>query len=303
MLFLDVFLEGVERPVGHLVRNDAGDLSFTYARDDLPHPVSLGLPIREASFGDVETRAFFSNLLFENAQRDEAMARHGLEMGDVAGLLFHLGRDCPGALSVVPSGEGPGKHPGHLAEDYDPLSEEDLSRIMASLRDRRRVPDEIGDPSPLAGIQGKLALTRLEDGTFALPRPGSGAPTTHILKVPRPAEGRLVDHEHILMDLAARLLDHPVAETEILEGEVRGLLVARFDREIEEGRVRRIHQEDFCQALGLPPSLKYQRNGGSHRRFDAAAIGGTPGPVCRAGIRPPSLPRRHARHAPSRQYR
>ncbi len=87
----------------HLAPNDAGDLSFTYARDDLPHPVSLGLPVRGASFGDVETRAFFSNLLFENAERDEAKARHGLEMADVAGLLFHLGRDCPGDLRPVSS--------------------------------------------------------------------------------------------------------------------------------------------------------------------------------------------------------
>lgn len=274
MLELDVFLEAQPTPVGRLARDDHGDIAFRYLRDDLPHPISASLPVREKPFGDHETRGFFDNLLFENAQRDQIMQRHGLDHSDTVGLLYHLGRDCPGAISVVPSGVGPAKQPGNLDTDYDPLDDDALSALMISLRDRRRVPDGTGDPSPLAGVQGKVALAMLPDGRFGFPRQGLNVPTTHILKVPRAAEMRLVDHEHVSMQIARDVLAHPVADTSILEFEdVRGLLVERFDRQVEDAQVRRIHQEDFCQALGLGPALKYERNGIGERAFSARCVG------------------------------
>lgn len=272
-LDLDVFLEGIPRPIGELSRLDDGTCTFRYLTDAVPHPVSLSLPIRDEPFGDLPTRSFFSNLLFENAQRERVMQRHGIDYGDVVGLLAHLGADCPGSISCVPKGHGPAKLPGDLEQDYDPLDDQQIAQIMTSLRDLRRVPDETGDPSPLAGVQGKIALARLPDGRFALPKLGLNVPTTHILKVPRRGEMTMVEQEHLLMQLMAQLQPHPVAETSVLgEGDLRGLLVTRFDRVIEGSHVRRIHQEDFAQALGFGPQLKYERNGTPERRFDAAAI-------------------------------
>jgi serine/threonine-protein kinase HipA len=199
-----------------------------------------------------EARAFFDNLLQENASLEDVMARHGVDRSDIAGLLFHLGRDCPGAISCVPAGEGPGKSPGRFDEDYEFLPDAELARVMRSLRDNRRLPAETRDPSPLAGIQGKIAITRLPDGRFALPRHGSGVPTTHIIKLPRRGEESLVDQEDRLMRLARELEMIEVADVGPLEIEdVRGLLITRFDRRIEDDLIRRIHQEDFCQALGL----------------------------------------------------
>lgn len=270
---LDVFLEGIPLPIGELSRLDDGTCTFRYLTDAVPHPVSLSLPIRDEPFGDLPTRSFFSNLLFENAQRERVMQRHGIDYGDVVGLLAHLGADCPGSISCVPKGNGPAKLPGDLEQDYDPLDDGQLKQIMLSLRDFRRVPDETGDPSPLAGVQGKIALARLPDGRFALPRPGLNVPTTHILKVPRPGDMATVEQEHLLMRMMADLQPHPVAETAVMgEGDLRGLLVTRFDRIIEGRHVRRIHQEDFAQALGFGPQLKYERNGTPDRRFDTAAI-------------------------------
>lgn len=267
-------------------------MSFAYTVDTVPHPVSLSMPLREEPYGDVITRGFFSNLLFENEMRDQVMQRHGISERDIVGLLFHLGADCPGAISCVPEGSPPGKRPGQLDLDYSALdgspmiagtlpAEMDavavagsLAEIMVSLRDHRRLPQKTGDPSPLAGVQGKIALARLPDGRLGLPHPGSGAPTTHILKVPRAADMTSVRREHLATRLMARAQAHPVAETCVLgEGDLMGLLVARFDRRIDGTMVHRVHQEDFCQALGFGHKLKYERNGSEGRAFTAEAIG------------------------------
>ncbi|SDG25616.1 type II toxin-antitoxin system HipA family toxin [Rhodobacter capsulatus] len=273
-LDLDVFLEACTRPIGRLTRFDDGALGFAYLTDALPHPLSLSLPLREEPFGDAVTRAFFSNLLFENAQRDQILQRYRLDWTDIVGQLEHLGADCPGAISCVPMGAGPAKTPGDLATDYDALDAQDLTRIMVSLRDRRRLPEDTRDPSPLAGVQGKVALTQLADGRFGLPKRGLNVPTTHILKVPRPSEMALVRQEHVLMSLMRGMQRHPVAETVMLgEGDLQGLLVTRFDRVHAGSTVHRLHQEDFAQALGLGPHLKYQRNSPDSHRFEARSVG------------------------------
>lgn len=273
-LDLDVFLEAHPEPIGRLTRFDDGTTGFCYLTDALTHPLSLSLPLQEKPFSDSETRGFFANLLFENAQREQVMQRHGLDYSDIVGLLEHLGGDCPGAVSCMPVGAGPTKTPGDLQTDYDPLDEAELQHIMVSLRDRRRVPDDTRDPSPLAGVQGKIALTLLPDGRCALPKRGLNVPTTHILKVPRPGEMSTVSHEHLVMRLMTEVQKHPVAETCCLgEGALQGLLVTRFDRIVSGSIVRRVHQEDFAQALGLGPHLKYERNGIVSRRFSAEAVG------------------------------
>jgi serine/threonine-protein kinase HipA len=292
MTILDVYLEATPYPIGKLSATDEGVMAFTYTTDQLPHPISASLPIVEEAYGDVVARGFFSNLLFENEMRDQVMQRHGISEGDIVGLLSHLGADCPGSISCVPEGAPPGKRPGSLNLDYDALDgsphlPEDLSavteqlpvigslaEIMTSLRDHRRVPKNTNDPSPLAGVQGKIALTRMADGRLGLPKANSGAPTTHILKVPRANAMSSVMREHLATRLMAGAQKHAVAETCVLgEGDLQGLLVTRFDRRLEDVHVHRIHQEDFCQALGFGHTLKYERNGSAGRAFTAAAIG------------------------------
>jgi serine/threonine-protein kinase HipA len=275
-LRLDVRIDGFRDPVGQLVRGDDEGLSFSYRREHLDRPdgmaVSLSLPLREEPHGDVATRAFFDNLLSEREGTLAAvMAREALARTDIAGILFHVGKDCAGALSVLPEGAPPTKVPGLLDQDYVALSDERIAAIVQSLFERRPLPDGMQDPSPLAGVQSKIALTRLPGGRLAEPAPNSGAPTTHILKVPERGQERDVDREALAMRMSRHLVATASAERADYGG-VPALLVERFDRKVQHGMVTRLHQEDFAQALGLPLSLKYERRGTASKRFTIQSV-------------------------------
>lgn len=266
-------------PAGQLTAREDRSLHFAYAanyRGAGGLPLSLSLPIvpptGEAAPGDARIRAFFGNLLPENDQLDRVIAREGLDRDDLVGILHHFGADCTGALSCLPAGSPPAKVPGVLAEDYRPLDDDELRAIVDSLADHQRLPGQMLDPSPLAGVQRKIALTRLPDGRFALPREGRRVPSTHILKVPRRADAADVADEVAacrLADAAGLAVSIPEA---LMIGDMPALLIPRFDRRIAGGVVHRIHQEDFAQAMGLPAALKYERRGAEGRRYDAAAI-------------------------------
>jgi len=277
-LDLDVRIDGFAAPAGTLTRNEAGGVSFQYSKfhllDDNAPPLSLSLPLRDEPFGDPVSRAFFDNLLQEGTGAlDRVMAREGLARDDIAGLLAHVGKDCPGAISVLPAGARPAKIPGDLATDYRRFDEVELVAIVQSLLERRRLPDGLGDPSPLAGVQSKLGVTRLPGGDLAEPIPGRGSPTTHILKVPHRNHLKDAAHEASSLQLS-RLAGLDTAEAEVITvGGIEALLVRRFDRALDDdGRIVRLHQEDFAQALGLPAALKYQRRGTPGRQFNSAAI-------------------------------
>lgn len=277
-LALDVRLDSYEDPVGVLVRDQRGGLAFAYDEAYVSQPeaisLSLSLPLTPEPFSEAVARPFFDNLLQErDGALSDIMAREGIARDDIAGLLFHLGKDCAGALSVLPAGSPPTKVPGEYDRDYQRIEDDRLIAIVDSLHKRRRLPAGTDDPSPLAGMQSKIALTLLPDGSLAEPIPGSGAPTTHILKVP--------DQEHIhdaSLEYEAMQLSHAVgfstADVALLPlAGIEVLLVTRFDRALDrDGHVVRIHQEDFAQALGLPSALKYERRGAPGRRFDVDAV-------------------------------
>jgi serine/threonine-protein kinase HipA len=272
---LDVWLDGPTIPAGALAVQDDKSLTFTYAPSYLAAnfpPLSLSIPLTDAETSDAGARAFFGNLLPENDGMARIFERHGLDRDDIGGILFHAGADCAGAISCLPKGSPPAKVPGLLAEDYRPLPEAELNAIAASLADFRRIPPEVDDPSPVAGVQGKIALTCLPDGQLALPKAGRHVPTTHILKVPPRAKSGEAAHEAASARLARALGLHVAVPEAVRLGDVDALLIERFDRIIEDGTVYRVHQEDFAQALGLPASLKYERHGTAERRFDAASV-------------------------------
>lgn len=277
MLVLQVWLEASTEPVGYLVKGNDGDLSFTYNAEWLAapnsHALSLSLPLSEEPFGDVPVRAWFGNLLHENDQLEATMARYGIERSDVAGLLEHLGADCPGAVSVLGLDRPPVKRPGTLSEDYDPLDEGALRDIVERLATGKRLPKEMRDPSPVAGVRRKISLAALPDGRFALPKDGTGAPTTHILKLPDRQNLKEARDEAFLTNLAAKCGFEVGTCIAGQIGEHDILLINRFDRLIEGGEVYRLHVEDFAQASGLPSDLKYERRGEAGRRFDAPTIG------------------------------
>jgi serine/threonine-protein kinase HipA len=277
-LILDVRLDGYEKPAGLMVRDDYGILSFYYHPEYLagraPISLSLSMPLTDAPFGDAACRAFFGNLLQE---RDDTIQRlmdkERIERDDIASLLLHLGKDCPGSISVLAHGAPPAKVPGNLATDYEPLSDYDIERIVTALHEREPLPDEINDPSPIAGVQSKIALTLLPDRRLAQPLKDSGAPTTHILKVSNKKRQNETKLEAIAMQLSKAM---GISTADAINVDIAGintLLVTRYDRAFDEsGQVIRLHQEDFAQALGLPHTMKYQRQGREDARFDARAI-------------------------------
>lgn len=274
MRILDVFLDGRETPAGILASLDNGSTIFQYAddyfSDENAVPLSLSLPPRPDPFEDIATRAFFENLLPENDQMRRVIDLHGIDRSDFVGLLQHLGADCPGALSCVPHGSGPVKNPGILATDYDLLDLDTLTDFVQRMSLGQSLPDEIRDPSPVAGYQQKIALTLMPGGRFALPRIGTGAPTTHILKTPQIRDARDAELERTAAQMAAQVgLSVAIPEVLVLEGHP-SILIERYDRTVHDGVVRRIHQEDFAQALGLPASLKYERRGSADRSFNSA---------------------------------
>jgi len=271
---LAIWMDGFHTPAGHLSRRENGGTAFAYEENYIVAgglPISLSLPLNTTEYDDVRTRAFFANLLPENSQLQRVLDREGLERSDIVGLLGHFGADCAGAVSCLPVGDPPVKSPGELDGDYEPLTDAAMIKIVRSLADAKRLPGDVDDPSPLAGVQSKIALTMLPDGRFALPKTGRKVPTTHILKVPERRHGREAKLEETAALLAKSAgLNVSTSHTIKVDG-IDALLIQRFDRRVVDGVVSRIHQEDFAQALGYPSELKYQRHGKTGRWFDVEA--------------------------------
>ncbi|WP_136686124.1 HipA domain-containing protein [Falsirhodobacter xinxiangensis] len=279
---LDVWIEGHGAPVGVLTRNSDKSLHFAYCTNVPPTvALSLSLPLADREFNDARCRGYFANLLFEGAERDRIFASRQLDDDDVGGMLSHLGADCPGAISIVMQGQGPGKMPGRFPEHYEAIKDVRLLDIVRSLHHVRHLPPQERNPSPVAGVQGKIALLALQ-GRYYLPKPGSGAPTTHILKVSPIGDPDVTVREVALLEVARHAGIEAAGSTALVFDEgatpINAILSTRFDRKVEphdDGSflIRRVHAEDFCQALGLAPSLKYERaNPDGERRFSAAAM-------------------------------
>lgn len=214
--------------------------------------LSCSLPV---TAGADDARNFFDGVLPEGDFRDRIASRAGVVASDTFSLLARYGRDIAGALTVEdPEDEGASSRPGVVG-----LSDADLRDEVEALPSR---PLGIRDDSELsiAGLQNKLLLVRGKDGWA---RPVGGAPSTHILKLDSQAHRGVVRAEAAIMQLA-RIVGLTSVEVDVLQiGEMDCIIVERFDRirSDSDGTVERVHQEDMCQALGLPPTQKYELPG------------------------------------------
>ena len=257
---LDIWWDG--RLVGQLTQDRHGELGFTYSpgwvEDAGSPPLSASLPKRAEPFSRRECRPFFAGLLPEEGQRDAAAQALGVSRGNDFALLDRLGGDVAGALQLLPPGETPNA-PG-LDRRPTLLDEAGLIRVLDMLPSRPLLAGEDGLRLSLAGAQSKVPVV-LADRAVALPVPGQ--PTTHILKPPISRFSATTENEAFVMRLAAAVgLDVAPIEPHVVRDRTF-LLVQRYDRApAEDDSVRRVHQEDFCQALGIPPEIKYASEGG-----------------------------------------
>lgn len=255
---LDVFWES--SLVGHLRQNENASLGFRYAPEWLAREdaraLSISLPLEDRFFRHKDCRPFFSGLLPEEIIRETITRSLGISEGNDFSLLEKIGGECAGAVSLMPEGEPPPPSQGNYRE----ISTADLAALMEELPSRPLLAGEEGIRLSLAGAQGKLAIATFGDQLFL---PLDGSPSTHIIKPRSTRFAGLVENEHFCMTLAKRL-GLEVAEVSMEEaGGISYLSVKRYDRQPKvDGKLRRIHQEDFCQALGIPPEFKYQQEGG-----------------------------------------
>jgi serine/threonine-protein kinase HipA len=260
---LSVYLHGQQ--VGQLTQATGTDYRFAYSAELVDEAgegaivVSNSLPVRREPYDAMATRTFFDGLLPEDARRDEIARELRVSPNDGFALLTRIGRDCAGAIVIVPEGET--IHPSDGRVSW--LSEEELEELVEQLpvrplgvaREGRRMR------LSLAGVQRKLTLIRSGSGQFGEPQ--ADAPSTHLIKPQYDAEYPDLAHNEMFCMQVARCAGLRVAETELETIAGRPCLISRrFDRSSDGAKTTRLHQEDLCQALGLPSNLKYQESSG-----------------------------------------
>ncbi|UPK05709.1 type II toxin-antitoxin system HipA family toxin [Bradyrhizobium sp. 170] len=260
---LVVLLDGKE--VGR-VRSDArGRLTFIYDSNwrgtQGAYPLSLSMPLAAEQHGPASVQAFLWGLLPDNERvLDRWAKKFQVSARNAFALISHVGVDCAGAIQFVTPDRLEALRTGEN-DKIEWLGPPEIAKRLQALREDHaawRLPRDTGQFS-LAGAQPKTALL-LKKGQWGIP--SGRVPTTHILKPPTGHFDGHAENEHVCL-LLARNLGLPVADTKVMrfENEV-AIVVERYDRQLSGNDIIRIHQEDVCQAMGIPPTKKYQNEGG-----------------------------------------
>jgi serine/threonine-protein kinase HipA len=263
---LAVYLDG--ELCGSIEQTQGGNLIFRY--DDEyrtkadPTPLSLSMPLAAASHKKRAILPFLQGLLPDSEEALTAIARrYAVSSRSPFALLKHVGMDVAGAVQLVQPNSQSSDATGKRGRSRE-VDEAEIGEML------RHVLDEYAEGVPfygtighfsLAGAQPKIALFKNSLGEWAVPE--GATPTTHILK---PVAGpiRRIDVVEQLTMSAARLLGCTVAESSLQKIDGLDVFVTeRYDRKVVDNRWHRLHQEDLCQALSVPPDKKYQhRDGG-----------------------------------------
>jgi serine/threonine-protein kinase HipA len=265
--------------VGSLARVGSRDMSFcydvSYLGSDLAQPISLSLPLQKEPFDKRLSRAWFANLLPEGEIRGHVARKLGVSERNDFDILAGIGGECAGALRVLPETASPNDKVDWMALPWDELEAAIASVPRPSLLALMMQEGELR--LSLAGAQDKLPV-RFAEGKLALPL--GAAASTHLLKIANEGYPDLVQNEFFCLTLAREAgLPAPVAEMAATETPI--LLVERYDRRPGPGGIiTRLHQEDFCQALGAPPESKYENEGGpSLKAIFEALVRGSRSPL------------------------
>jgi len=254
----DLLVRIDEAVVGRLWLDEKKRFCFQYDAGWLEQsriPLSLSLPLQKEPYLDDESHPFFANLLPEEKIRVVIARNLGISLNNDYGLLERIGGDCAGAVSLYPDSREPKREPG----TYRQLSLEELNTIISELPQRPLLAGEKGMRLSLAGAQKKLPVF-YDEQYFYL---GYGtAPSNYIIKPAIENLDGTVENEAFCMALAHEVgLDVPQSFIH-QHKEARVFVVKRYDRVGTTDGTKRLHQEDFCQSLRIPPEFKYESEGG-----------------------------------------
>lgn len=247
--------------VGTLDQDDSGLISFCYEQDWLRQPdalpLSRSLPLQGEVFEGKKARPFFAGILPEEGPRQRIASILGISESNDFAMLERLGGECAGAISLLPE-NAPAPVPGEMK--LHALNDTELDDIITELPLRPLLAGRQELRLSLAGAQDKLPVV-IQDSRIALPL--GNTPTSHIIKPEPDHFPGLAINELVCMTLAKTIgLAVPSIEYRLI-GNKPCIIVQRYDRiTTPEGSLIRLHQEDFCQALGFPPERKYQQEGG-----------------------------------------
>lgn len=247
--------------VGTLDEDDSGLLEFRYAPawtgKPGATPLSRSLPLQSGPFRGKRARPFFAGILPDEGPRQQIAAILGISARNDFAMLERIGGECAGAVSLLLEDAPP---PNAGETRVRELGEKELEDIVAELPRRPLMAGREGLRLSLAGSQPKLPVL-IRDAVIALPL--GNTPSTHIVKPEPERFPGLVTTEVLCMTLA-KVVGLNVPSVSIRSvANTPCIVVERYDRALEaDGSVTRVHQEDFCQALGFPPERKYQQEGG-----------------------------------------
>lgn len=253
------------REMGRITRDRNGKLSFVYGDDwrNAPDafPLSLSMPLGLAQHRNAKIDPFLWGLLPDNERvLDQWGRRFHVSARNAFGLIANVGEDCAGAVQFVRHDRLEAIQRRSTA-DVEWLTEATIAQRLRALRTDHaawRLPRDTGQFS-LAGAQPKTALLLL-NGRWGLP--SGRVPTTHILKPPTGEFDGHAENEHFCLELGRALgLTVPNSSIMRFEDEI-AIVIERYDRVQVGSRFQRVHQEDMCQALALPPTRKYENEGG-----------------------------------------
>jgi len=255
---LDVFM-GADQ-IGYLRERDDGTLIFGYNSAWLATgkavALSPELPLSRQEHVGQAVSAYFDNLLPEGSVRDFIARVEHISPNNVFGLLERFGGDTASAFSLLPQGQTPSAEPHYL-----PVSLEAIREWFAT---SRGIPLNItGEQArmSLSGAQDKMTIFIGEDGGMAIPL--GSAPSSHIIKPSMGYQSQIPQtaiNEALVMSLA-RAIKLDVPDVRFMP-ELDAVLISRYDREITPEGLRRLHQNDLCQILGVPSQRKYESEGG-----------------------------------------
>ena len=264
------------RETSRVVRDNRGKLTFTYneqwrnAAD--AYPLSLSMPITLAEHPNAKIDPFLWGLLPDNeiilgnwARKFHVSARSAFS------LIAYVGEDCAGAVQFVQPARL-NAILGAAAPPIEWLDEKEIAKRLRALREDQsawRAPSDTGQFS-LAGAQPKTALL-FENKKWGVP--SGRIPTTHILKPPSGEFEGHAENEHFCLELA-RALGLPAVDSRIMhfKDEI-AIVIERYDRARVAASLHRVHQEDMCQAFAIPPTHKYQNEGGPGIRDIVGLLG------------------------------